>query len=208
VNSDYVAASTSSTVDITLATITSVTTSFDYNKINYTSSGIITSAILSNANITTFYQGFLGTFPSSLNETQLYTLIYSEDYQRSNLPNIGDTLHLSYTNNPIGNIQQVSTSVIGGGSDSDPTYLTYITFNSLITTGSIFDGSSVLRSYSPSYVNAPSIYNSQAFVLQVTGSGSYTTSSVNTNKLFILNPTKTLSNYYSTTNNNQPNISS
>jgi hypothetical protein len=205
VNNDYVAASTESILNTTLATITSVTTSFDYNKINYTSSGVINSVILNNANINTFYQGYLMTFPSSINDGQLYTIVYSEDYQRSTLPNVGDTLHLGYTNNAIGNIQEISSSYDGGGSDSDPVYYTSITFNSLVTTGSIFNSNSVLRTYFPSYIDTPTIYNGQSFLLEVTGSGLYTTSSVNTDKVFILNPTKTLSNYYSTTNNNQPN---
>jgi hypothetical protein len=205
VNDDYVAASTESILNTTLATITSVTTSFSYNKINYTSSGVVDFITLNNANINTFYQGYLMTFPSSINETQLYTVVYSEDYQRSILPNVGDTLHLGYNNNPIGNIQDVYTSYDGGGSNSDPVYYTHITFNSLVTTGSIFNSNSVLRTYFPSYIDTPSIYNGQSFLLEVTGSGLYTTSSVNTNKIFILNPTKTLSNYYSTTNNNQPN---
>jgi hypothetical protein len=205
VSNDYVTAATESVLNTTLAIITSVTTSLDYTKINYTSSGVIDFITLNNANINTFYQGYLMTFPSSINDGQLYTIVYSEDYQRSTLPNVGDTLHLGYTNNAIGNIQEISSSYDGGGSDSDPVYYTHITFNSLITTGSIFNSDSVLRTYFPLYINTPTIYNGQSFLLEVTGSGLYTTSSVNTNKVFILNPTKTLSNYYSTTNNNQPN---
>jgi len=203
VNSGYVSAATESVFDTTLATITAVTTSLDYTKINYTSSGIITNISVNNANINTFYQGYLMTFPSSINEGQQYTVVYSEASATPTLPGIGDVLHLGYSANPIGIIQGIDASYAGGG--GIPQYLISITFDSFITTGSIFNSNSVLRTYFPSYINTPSIYNGQSFLLEVTGSGLYTTSSVNTNKVFILNSTKTLSNYYSTTNNNQPN---
>jgi hypothetical protein len=209
VNNDYVAASTESIFNTTLATITSVTTSSDYTKINYTSSGVVNSIIVNSAVINTFIpypnESGLLSFPSSMNETQLYTVTYYEYYQRSTLPSVGDELHLGFGNNPIGSIQEVNTSVDYACSDCDPTYFTSITFNSLVTTGSIFNENSVLRTYSSEYINIPSVLNSEAFRLEVTGSGLYTTSSVNTNKVFILNPSKTLSNYYSATNNNQPN---
>ena len=206
VDNGYVTATTSSTINTTLATITSVATSFEYNKINYTSSGIITNISVNNANISTLSGGYLLIYPSSMNEGQEYTIVYAEDEPRTNfnLPNGGDTLHLGYSDNPIGNISEVTVNYYT--SQDNPNFYTYsITFAALNSTGSIFSGNSIIRSYSPSYINAPSILNGPAFVLEATGSGLYTTASVNTNKAFILNSTKTLSNYYSTTNNNQPN---
>jgi hypothetical protein len=213
---NYVKSSTIPTLDVYQADINSVVFTFDYVKIQYTSSLLVVSSSITSSlveEVTSFDSIKSGSIDINNavqgNVIRFLKNVY-DDYGSINIP-INTSIYLGIGDNKIGTVQ--NTNYIYTGNTEDRSWDWYLDL--LITTSSVnLSTNSLLRSYFET-VGGPSIdsfipttLTGRVFIANITGSSFITTSSFNiaSSSQFVLNPSKTVSYFYNT-NNTLPNTS-